>query len=51
MPVWWGLRVQGALGKVIHWREAMAPTLSDFDATVPSGVEYQIAPLHVATPE
>lgn len=47
MPEWWGLRVQGALVKVIRWREASAPTLADFDASVPSGVEYDISPLHV----
>ena len=51
MPVWWGLRVQGALVKVIPWRELKAPTLADFDTTVPGGVEYDISPLHVTAPE
>ena len=51
MPEWWGLRVQGALVKVIRWRELSAPTLADFDTPLPSGAEFQIAPLHVAAPE
>jgi len=51
VPEWWGLRVQGALVRVIRWREPLAPTLADFGTVVPSGIEYQIAPLHTAAPE
>jgi hypothetical protein len=46
MPEWWGLRVEGALVRVIHWSEVSPPTLSDFSVPVLSGVEYEIAPLH-----
>ncbi len=48
MPEWWGLRVEGQLVRVVHWREVSPPTLSDFSTTVLSGVEYEIAPLHGA---
>lgn len=48
VPEWWGLHVEGELVQIIHWREASRPTLSDFSAIVPSGVEYEIAPLHMA---
>jgi len=51
VPEWWGLHVEGALVKVIQWRELSRPTLSDFGTIVPSGVEYEIAPLHVAAGE
>ncbi len=47
MPEWWGLRVEGQLVRVIHWHEPAPPTLSDFGATVPSGADYAITPLHV----
>jgi hypothetical protein len=48
MPEWWGLRVEGALVRVVHWCELSPPTVADFSVPVPSGVEYQIAPLHAA---
>lgn len=51
MPEWWGLRVEGQLVRVVHWREVSPPTLCDFSTTVLSGVEYEIAPLHVAAAE
>jgi hypothetical protein len=51
MPEWWGLRVEGQLVRVVHWRELSPPTLSDFGSTVPSGVEYEIAPLHAVPAE
>ncbi len=51
MPEWWGLHVEGALVRVIHWCEASRPTLSDFGTVVPNGTEYVIAPLHAATVE
>ncbi len=51
MPEWWGLRVQGALVQVIHWRKATPPLLSDFDGALLTGVEYEIAPLHAAPTE
>jgi hypothetical protein len=47
MPEWWGLHVEGELVRVIRWCEARRPTLSDFGVPIPSGVEYDIAPLHV----
>jgi len=50
MPEWWGLRVEGQLVRVIHWRQATPPTLSDFGPEVPGGVEYEITPLHRLAP-
>ena len=46
VPEWWGLRVKGDLVQVVHWSEESPPSLSDFNVPVPSGVEYEIAPLH-----
>jgi hypothetical protein len=43
--------VEGQLIRVVQWREPTPPTLSDFSTAVPSGVEYEIAPLHVAAGE
>jgi hypothetical protein len=51
VPEWWGLHVDGELVQVIRWREASRPTLADFSASVPTGVEYEIAPLHMAPAE
>jgi hypothetical protein len=48
VPEWWGLHVDGALVQVIRWPEATRPTLADFNVAVPTGVEYEIAPLHVS---
>ena len=51
VPEWWGLHVDGELVQIIHWRGSSRPTLSDFTAAVPSGVEYEITPLHKAPVE
>jgi hypothetical protein len=40
--------VDGALVQVIRWREPTRPTLADFNTAVPTGTEYEIAPLHVS---
>jgi hypothetical protein len=51
VPQWWGLHLEGQLIQVIYWREATRPTLEDFGARVPSGSEYEIAPLRVSAAE
>jgi hypothetical protein len=43
--------VDGQLVRVVHWREVSPPALSDFSTTVQSGVEYEIAPLHLPPAE